>query len=215
MADVARVARKFRVAIQKLATAVEVYNRRLTVDELLQISASTTPSEIGSWQCLGLFDWHVVPELWYLIALLFAWQSLWVDFCLNTSCGLHPDTPSSGYFSQLQATMAMIRPFQTINNTTLWKQLEPALPDGFFGTLAILEATGGISCSTWHWLQITMACRAMELTFLPDLDMPPTWSVSTTRGKCVCCNRAPPPGTDCSSFAIFNFYFTIHQYSFH
>ena len=48
MADVARVARKFRVAIQKLATAVEVYNRRLTVDELLQISASTTPSEIGS-----------------------------------------------------------------------------------------------------------------------------------------------------------------------
>ena len=47
MADVSRVARKLRTAIQKLATAVEVYHRRLTVDELFQLCASTTASKIG------------------------------------------------------------------------------------------------------------------------------------------------------------------------
>ena len=47
MENVRSVARKFRVAIQKLATAVEVHNRRLTVEELFELCASTTPSEIG------------------------------------------------------------------------------------------------------------------------------------------------------------------------
>ena len=40
----------FRVTIQELATAVEVYNRRLIVDELFQLAASTTPSATGSLQ---------------------------------------------------------------------------------------------------------------------------------------------------------------------
>lgn len=48
MADVSRVARKLRTAIQKLATAVEVYHRRLTVDELFGLCASTTASTIGT-----------------------------------------------------------------------------------------------------------------------------------------------------------------------
>lgn len=48
MTDVGRVARKLRAAIQKLATAVEVYHRRLTVDELFNLCASTTASKIGT-----------------------------------------------------------------------------------------------------------------------------------------------------------------------
>ena len=51
--EIGTIARKFRVAIQKLATAVEVYNRRLTVDELFQLTASTTPSGTGR----SLYGW--------------------------------------------------------------------------------------------------------------------------------------------------------------
>ena len=49
MADFGRVTRKLRAAIiQKLATAVETFHRRLSVDELFQLCASTTPSTTGT-----------------------------------------------------------------------------------------------------------------------------------------------------------------------
>ena len=139
-------------------------------------------------------------------------QFLWVDFCLNTSCGLHLDMPCSDYSNNCGKHRQWWGHYgpSTTRVYASFKQLVPGSPAGFFGTLAILEAMGEISCSTWHWLPTTTGCRGTASTFCPGLDMAPTWSVSMTGGKCVCCSRAPPPG---HSYHFFSTSFNVlsHQ----
>ena len=50
--EVAKVARKVRSALQLVATAVETHTHRISVQELFDICASTTASELGTLPCL-------------------------------------------------------------------------------------------------------------------------------------------------------------------